>query len=1113
MKTTRTIAVILLAGFATFTFQPASAATGHATWAMLTNQVGQFFGSRQPKQDPFSDASSDVDRLRNEKKADAVEHLRRGREALLQGNVQAATYFLNYAAGIDVSYGPDEDTPARLAEAIKKSAAQPTAPIGTPRRLPAAPSTARVINGSNGAAPNAYPSTGPRYANFQQQPGSYPSNQVQQAIFNPQQDSTQNRQVAGSPGQNPPSNIEFTGQQRPAPPRQARPLPAAPAQRASSLPAGVPAPPVPDLPAYRRAQPSERTNPQVQSVLSPPVNSKRTTTTRPVSQVRPVNPATNRSNVPSNVQVRPSASPEKDRLLTEASQSQQRLVQKLMLEISQQARDALDLRDEDPLGALKLLRETRTTVEKSALDNTQKQSYLNRVDEMLEEMEQHVERHRAEIDLNVHNQQILDDLARKREHKTEVQQRLELLVKEYNTLRNEERFYEAEIKAKEARLLAPDDPVVEQLFQDIRFYRRVVLNSRMRDEKESAVWETLSSAERSAIPYGDDNDPIKYHVDWSSLSASREKYQGDGQRERHPAELEIERKLGTPITMKFTDAPLNEVIDYIKKVAKINVYLDPQGLAAEGVHPSQPVSIELEEISIRSALKLVLAQFSLKYVINNEVLKITSEHLGDRTVFPKTYNVADLVIPIPDFSPHEKHGIQRALDDGYRQTNQTLAGVTGGNIQPTGFDLATTSGQIPDNIYAQGGGGAGGGTGSSTADFDSLITLITTTIEPESWEDVGGPGTVAPFETNLSLVVSQTQEVHEKIADLLRQLRRLQDLQVTIEVRFITLTDNFFEQIGIDFDFNIDDNVNQLPNDDSGRSTVVGLGFADGNPTNQTSTLANPVTNIINGFQDIQVRQGSFASTAPAFGGFTPATATTFGVAILSDIEAYFLVQAAQGDARANIMQSPKVTLFNGQSASIADQVQQPFVSSVTPVVGDFAAAQAPVIVVLAEGTTLSVQAVISQDRRYVRLTLIPFFSEIRDVTEFTFEGSTSSTIDRSDSNQDDGSGATSSSATDNIAGFTQGTTIQLPTFAFTTVTTTVSVPDGGTVLLGGVKRLREQRNEIGTPFLSKLPYVSRLFKNVGVGRETSSIMLMVTPRIIIQEEEESKLGLALPNS
>ena len=83
---------------------------------------------------------------------------------------------------------------------------------------------------------------------------------------------------------------------------------------------------------------------------------------------------------------------------------------------------------------------------------------------------------------------------------------------------------------------------------------------------------------------------------------------------------------------------------------------------------------------------------------------------------------------------------------------------------------------------------------------------------------------------------------------------------------------------------------------------------------------------------------------------------------------------------------------------------------------------------------------------------------------------------------------------------------MQLPTFSFVTVTTTVSVPDGGTVLLGGIKRLSEGRNERGVPMLSKLPYINRLFRNVGIGRTTTSLMMMVTPRIIIQEEEEENL-------
>ena len=84
---------------------------------------------------------------------------------------------------------------------------------------------------------------------------------------------------------------------------------------------------------------------------------------------------------------------------------------------------------------------------------------------------------------------------------------------------------------------------------------------------------------------------------------------------------------------------------------------------------------------------------------------------------------------------------------------------------------------------------------------------------------------------------------------------------------------------------------------------------------------------------------------------------------------------------------------------------------------------------------------------------------------------------------------------------------MQQPGQAVLNVTTTVSVPDGGTVLLGGVKRLKEGRNMAGVPILNKIPYISRLFKNSGVGRDTESVMLMVTPRIIIQEEEEELLG------
>jgi general secretion pathway protein D len=490
-------------------------------------------------------------------------------------------------------------------------------------------------------------------------------------------------------------------------------------------------------------------------------------------------------------------------------------------------------------------------------------------------------------------------------------------------------------------------------------------------------------------------------------------------------------------------------------------------------------------------------------------------------------------MPIPNFVPSYNMGLPGALREslnslGYGGAPRSLAAspLTIANNEPQQLQGQTTTplaATTNPEVLAQTGmnsmlpsagksplsAGPGGLGGGVQADFDTLIELITTTIAPQSWDEVGGPGSISGFETNLSLVVSQTQEVHEQIADLLEQLRRLQDLQVTIEVRFITLSDRFFERIGVDFDFNIDDNTHltnqtdQLPNTvNNVTASPVNSWFDDDNKAIGIGwTAAGPTADL-----DLQFNQNSFGSTTPQFGNFDAATAANFGFAILSDIEVFFLVQAAQGDDRTNILQAPKVTLFNGQQAFVSDTSQRPFVTSVIPVVGDFAAAHQPVIVVLNEGTSLSVQAVVSRDRRFVRLTLVPFFSQIGDVDTFTFNGSVttnSGTTVQDPSNPEQ-------NVTNGQSRTVTGTTVQLPTFAFTTVLTTVSVPDGGTVLLGGIKRLREGRNERGVPILSKLPYVSRLFRNVGIGRDAQSLMMMVTPRIIIQEEEEEKLGIEL---
>jgi hypothetical protein len=54
-----------------------------------------------------------------------------------------------------------------------------------------------------------------------------------------------------------------------------------------------------------------------------------------------------------------------------------------------------------------------------------------------------------------------------------------------------------------------------------------------------------------------------------------------------------------------------------------------------------------------------------------------------------------------------------------------------------------------------------------------LIDLITNTIKPESWSKVGGKATIDFFPLGKALVVNQSPDVHEQIAELLAALRRL----------------------------------------------------------------------------------------------------------------------------------------------------------------------------------------------------------------------------------------------------------------------------------------------------------------------------------------------------
>src|SRR5262249_54932637 len=83
---------------------------------------------------------------------------------------------------------------------------------------------------------------------------------------------------------------------------------------------------------------------------------------------------------------------------------------------------------------------------------------------------------------------------------------------------------------------------------------------------------------------------------------------------------------------------------------------------------------------------------------------------------------------------------------------------------------------------------------NSQTNEEVLIKLIMNTVEPRSWAEMGGTGTIDYFPNTMALVINQTPDIQDQIAELLDSLRRLQDQEVAVEIRFITVTDDFFER-------------------------------------------------------------------------------------------------------------------------------------------------------------------------------------------------------------------------------------------------------------------------------------------------------------------------------
>ncbi len=150
--------------------------------------------------------------------------------------------------------------------------------------------------------------------------------------------------------------------------------------------------------------------------------------------------------------------------------------------------------------------------------------------------------------------------------------------------------------------------------------------------RQRGVMDTLYQVERSHVPFPDEPpmgypDPElwerisrKFLAEYGSMPLARQR----------SAEKKIDQALRSPTRMEFIQTPLADVLDYLENYHGIEIRIDGRALVDVGLAIRSPVTKTLEGISLRSALRLILRELGLTYLIQNDVLLITTPEEAER---------------------------------------------------------------------------------------------------------------------------------------------------------------------------------------------------------------------------------------------------------------------------------------------------------------------------------------------------------------------------------------------------------------------------------------------------------------------------------------------------
>ena len=564
----------------------------------------------------------------------------------------------------------------------------------------------------------------------------------------------------------------------------------------------------------------------------------------------------------------------------------------------------------------------------------------------------------------------------------------------------------------------------------------------VRKEKDGERLRTLVETDKAMIPYADE---LTHPKNWREIVASpfRVPDEAIGQ---NPADAAVYKQLDEIVDLSelTPEMPLSEAIDELKNSVDppLNVFVNWRDLYDNAdIDQTTPINMDpISAISLGTALDLLLEAVSggfaeLRYAVENGVVTIATEESLQIELKTLVYDVTDLLGRPADF---------------WAEAGADVA--VGGEGEAGTEQFGEQDERDREELLQE-----------AILRADALILLIQETIEPDSWYEAGGEGSITVYE-NKKLIVHQSLRVHNEISKLLNELRKSLGHQVAIESRFLLVGENFLEDIGLDVDFAWDK---------GGKTGLITFDQASALHTVPTDTgITGSLPGTITGL-------GALAGIAVEGG---------YGNLLLDDLEVHFLLKATQAHRDAKALTAPKVSVLSGESATFRVQRYRRYPYEIEPDIeelgeyGDFRWTIDYEEGYVVSGTLLNITPTIMHDKKHVLLNIV---TELRDFLGWQPFDIQLPII---------GQGTTGGEVY----------TILFPETEISRVETRVSVPDGGTLLLGGQKLTSEVERESGVPIVSRIPVIGRLFRNRSMVKDSKILLVLVKPSIILQEEVEA---------